>query len=452
MPFDPVIFKAYDIRGIYPDQLDEDTAYKIAQGYARIFKPGKAVVVGRDVRTCAPKIQAQIIQGLIDAGVDVVDIGLCSTDMFYFAVGNYQYSGGIQVTASHNPAEYIGAKMVLEGVVPISEDNGLQDICKLVEEEVLVKKTTVGKLVKKDVLDDLIQFIKSKIVNHKYQPRKIVYNPNFGYQGVVLKKLVHELNLPFELVGLNEKPDGTFPKGRPDPFIPENRIEFSQMVKDTKADLGVAWDADADRIFFCANGGVFVDAYYSTTLLIEEILKNNPNEKIAYDPRYCWAQIDAIKKFGGTPVISRVGHSFIKAKMREVNSVFSGESSGHTFYRDYWFAESGLLPLLDLLKILDEKKSDMLSLVEKLMKTYIISGEINSEVQDKKAVFEKIKIAYQDAEISEVDGVSIEYSNWRANVRASNTEPLVRLNVETRGNKKLMEEKRDELLKLIRGE
>jgi len=197
---------------------------------------------------------------------------------------------------------------------------------------------------------------------------------------------------------------------------------------------------------------VFVDAYYSTTLLIEEILKNNPNEKIAYDPRYCWAQIDAIKKFGGTPVISRVGHSFIKAKMREVNSVFSGESSGHTFYRDYWFAESGLLPLLDLLKILDEKKSDMLSLVEKLMKTYIISGEINSEVQDKKAVFEKIKIAYQDAEISEVDGVSIEYSNWRANVRASNTEPLVRLNVETRGNKKLMEEKRDELLKLIRGE
>ena len=296
MGYDPSIFKAYDIRGIYPSQIDEEIAYLIGQGYAQIFEPTKSIVVGRDVRISAPKIQKQVIQGLIDAGINVIDIGMVSTDMFYFAVGYYKYGGGIQVTASHNPAEYIGAKLVLENVVPISEDNGIQDIRHFVEQNKPTKNTKKGKVISKDVSDDLIKFIKQMIGDHKFKRRKIVYNPNFGYQGIIFEKLVKKLKLPFELIPLNEKPDGTFPKGRPDPFIPENRIEFSQLVKSSKSDLGVTWDADADRIFFCANKGVFVEAYYSTVILIEEILKNNPKEKIVYDPRYIWGQIDVIKK------------------------------------------------------------------------------------------------------------------------------------------------------------
>lgn len=452
MSYNPKIFKAYDIRGIYRSEIDEDTAYRIGQGYAKVFKPTKPVVVGRDVRISAPKIQSRVIQGLVDAGVSVINVGLVSTDMFYFAVGYYKYGGGLQVTASHNPAEYIGVKIVKEGVVPVSEDDGLLDIKKFVESRKKIDLDTKGTIENKIVTDDLIQFIQKKIGNHKFRSRKIVYNPNFGYQGILFKSLVEKLNLPFEIIPLNERPDGTFPKGRPDPFIPENRIEFSKLVKSSKADLGVTWDADADRIFFCTNGGVFVDAYYSTTILIEEILKKNPNEMIVYDPRYTWAQIDAIKKYGGIPVISKVGHSFIKTKMRQINSIFSGESSGHTFYRDYWFAESGILPLIDLLKVMDNKNTDLLSLVNGLMNKYIISGEINSEVQNKENVFENIIKKYYDAKISKMDGVSLEYSNWRANIRASNTEPLMRLNVESRNDKKLMEEKRYELIKIIRGE
>lgn len=450
MGFDPAIFKAYDIRGVFPTQLDEETAYKIAQGYARVFKPAKPVVVGRDVRNSAPVIQAKVIKGLSDAGVDVVDIGLVSTEEYYFAVGRYGYGGGIQVTASHNPKEYIGMKMVLADVVPVSGENGIYEIRNFVqdgEKNITDKKGTVSR---KDVLDDFCKFALDWLDRENFKPMKLVYNPNFGFEGKVLNRLVEIGKLPFELIPLNAEPNGDFPKGRPDPFIPENRPEFVELVKKSRADMGVAWDADADRVFFCTGDGTFIDSYYINALLIKLNLKKYPGGKIIYDPRYTWALIDATNEAGGIPILERVGHSYIKAGMRKENAIFSGESSGHTFYRDFWFADSGILPLFQVINLINGEGKTLDKMVKSLMEKYFISGEINSEVEDKEKIFKQVSQKYSDAKQSDFDGLSIEYDDWRANIRASNTEPVFRLNLEAK-SRMLMEEKRDELLSIIRG-
>lgn len=451
---DESIFKAYDIRGIYPDEINEDLVYRIGQAYAKFVQPKGEMAVGRDVRVHSPQLKKALIEGLTDAGVDVIDIGLCSTEMYYFAVGNYKLAGGIQITASHNPAEYNGIKMVREEVQPISSDTGIfeiRDLIKAGQEKVAPpaggdRKRTVEK---KDVLEDFAKFCLGFINPKAIKPMKLVYNPNFGFEGEVLKKIVEIGNLPLTLVGINDTPDGTFPKGRPDPFRPENRPEFVEKVTNEKADLGVAWDADGDRVFFCTNDGIFVEPYYSNALLIKIALTKNPGSKIVYDPRYTWALIDSAKDNGGKAVIERVGHSFIKEKMRKENAVFCGESSGHVYFRDFWYADSGILPLLLVLELIS-LKGDLDTLLKPYYDKYFISGEINTEVKDQEAKIAEIKQKYADGKQSELDGISVEYDrDWRFNVRPSNTESLLRLNVEAK-SKELMEQKRDELLNLIR--
>lgn len=450
MKLDKSIFKAYDIRGIYPDQLDEKIMYRIGQGYASIIKPTKPVAVGCDVRISSPSLKKSLIKGLTDAGVDVVDIGVVSTEMYYFAVGNYGFGGGIQVTASHNPKEWNGAKMVREGVVPISGDAGLFDIRDFVAGEETVISPKKGTIENKDILDDFCRYALTWIDVNKIKPLKLVYNPNFGFEGVVLKRVVEMGKLPLELIPLNAEPDGTFPKGRPDPYVPENRGEFIELVKSKNADLGIAWDADADRVFFCADGGLFLEPYFANTILIKEMLTANPGSKVIYDPRCTWATIDTIKENGGLPILERVGHSYIKARMRKEDAIFSGENSGHTFYRDFWFADSGMIPLLQMLKFISLHNQKLSQIIEPLMNKYFLSGERNFTVTDPKSIMESIKIEYSDASLSELDGIACEYNDWRFSLRGSNTEPLLRLNVESK-DKDLLAEKVIELTKLIEG-
>jgi phosphomannomutase len=449
MIFDPSIFKAYDIRGIYPDTISPELAYKLGQAYAEFIKPKGEVVVGNDVRIHSEELKKKVAEGLMDSGVDVVDIGLISTDMYYFAVGNYGFAGGIQSSASHNPPEFHGFKMIREKVIPITFEEGISQMRDLIEKDSFVKSQTKGKLRLLNVENDYVDYILSWLNVEKVKPFKVIINPNFGYAGVMFRKIVEKGNLPIEIIGLNDKPDGTFPKGRPDPFIPSNRIEISDLVKTAQADFGIAWDADADRVFFCADGGLFAEPYYLNTILIKQMLKKYPNEKIIYDPRYTWALIDAIKENGGTPVICKVGHSYIKEKMREVNALYATESSGHSYFRDFWYADNGMIPVMQILEFLTENEVKLSDVIKPVMNKYFISGEINTEVVDKVGKMEEIAKKYSDGKISRLDGVAIEYEDYRFVVRPSNTESLLRLTLEAR-SKELMEQKRDEVLAIIR--
>ncbi|MFY9484279.1 MAG: phosphomannomutase/phosphoglucomutase [Patescibacteria group bacterium] len=443
------IFKAYDIRGTWPDQINADDGYAIARAYAEVIKPQKSVVVGYDVRVHSQELADKVIEGLVDAGINVIAIGLVSTEMMYFAVGHLEAGGGIQVTASHNPPEWHGMKMVRAQAAPISGETGLTEIKAAALANKFAPSPAHGTVTQRDVLNDYIDFVIKWIDQAAIKPLKVVYNPNFGFEGKLLEALVARTKLPLTIIPLNAEPDGTFPKGRPDPFVPENRPEFVELVKSSKADLGVAWDADADRVFFCAEDGIFLEPYYTNALLIEQILKKHPGGKIVYDPRYTWALIDVTKRFKGEPVPARVGHSYIKTKMREVDAVFSGESSGHTYFRDFWYADTGIIPLLLILELLSKSGKKLSELTKPYLDQYPISGEINSTVSDVETVLKKIEERYSGAKIDHFDGLTIEHDAWRANIRASNTEPLLRLNVEAK-NHALMEKMRDELLAIIR--
>ena len=451
MQLNPKIFKAYDIRGIYGVDFEEESFYQIAQAYVKQIKPKGRIAVGMDARLSSPALKKAVIQGLIDAGVDVMDIGLASTEMYYFAVGKYKLAGGIQVTASHNPKEWNGLKMVKKDVAPINMENGIGKIRDSVMagwKNIRVKKA--GRVTKKDVLDDFCRFTKKFLKpSAAKRPMKIVFNPNFGYEGEVLKRFVKLARPKWELIGLNDTVDGSFPKGRPDPFVPENRPEFCALVKSSGADLGVAWDADADRVFFATDGGTFLESYYTNHLLIKSLLTGKKKQKIVYDPRYTWALVDAAREMGATPVLERVGHSYIKARMRKEKVIFSGESSGHTYFQDFWYADSGLIPLLVMANLLAEKKQLLSALVAPLFKKYFISGEINSTVADVPQVLKRLETEYGQGDINKFDGLSVEFADWRFNVRPSNTEPLLRLNLEAK-SEKLMEAKRDEVLASIR--
>ena len=451
MKIDSSIFKAYDIRGIYPENVNEEVAYKIGYAYVNIFKPKGKVLVGNDVRTYSKVLKEILIKGINDAGSDVLDVGWMSTDMLYFGVGNYNTSGGIQVTASHNPPEWHGFKMVKEGVVPTTLESGIGEIRDfIINNPNLAKSNNTGMLeITDNILDDYSKYILRWIDPEKVKPLKIVINPNFGYGGLIFENIIKLGNLPIELIKLNFEPDGTFPKGRPDPFIPENRTEFIQLVKTSGADLGITWDADSDRVFFCADKGVFVHPYYLNQVLIKTMLERFPGEKIIYDPRYSWGLIDAIKDNGGTPVISKVGHSYIKEKMREVNALFATESSGHTYYRDYWYSDCGMLPAVQIIEFLSKTDNLLSKIVEPIFKKYFICEEINSTVSNIKTKIEEISEKYKDGEQSMLDGISVEYKDYRFVVRPSNTEPLLRLTLEAK-SEELMKEKTEEVLKLIR--
>lgn len=448
MKIDTSIFKAYDIRGIYPSQINCDVAYAIGQGYAEIVKPDGPVVIGHDVRFHSEELKKAMIDGLLDAGVDVVDIGLISTEIIYFATGYYNYAGGIQSTASHQPAEWHGAKLVKKDAEPIFKENGMSEIKDFVVSGKKIKKDR-GQYMQKDVLDDYCKYILKWIDSAKIKNLKIVVNANFGFQGKLLDKVIATGELPLEIIKLNYEMDGTFPKGSPNPYLPENRVEFIDLVKKEKPDFGVAWDADADRVFFATEDGTFLEPYYTNTLLIKLMLKKFPDSKIVYDPRNTRALVDITETEGGKPVLAHVGHSYIKSKMRTENAVFCGESSGHTYYRDFWYADSGMIPFFQILEILSSENKTLGELIKPIMKKYYISGEINFTTQKASEIMKKCEVIFHDGKIDKFDGITIEYPDWRFNLRSSNTELLLRLNLEAK-NKQLLDEKLKEVTDLIK--
>jgi phosphomannomutase len=450
----PEIFKAYDVRGIYPDEINELDAYKIAKAFCEFVKP-KEVVIGCDVRLSSPSLKQAAIKGVTDQGIKVIDIGTISTDMLYFGVANYGYAGGFSITASHNPKEYNGAKFVREESQPISSDTGLFEIRDIVLKEEIGADVLDGEInenlvEKKDIFEDYIAKIKSFADFSKFKKFKIVANPNFGVAGRNADKLLEGTGI--EIVKLNWNPDGNFPKGRPDPMIPTNREEIEKLVVENKADFGVAWDADADRCFFFTEKGEFIEGYFITALLGKIFLERVSGAKILHDPRLTWAIKDIVDSFKGTDVVNKAGHPFIKERMRKDDIIFGGEMSAHYYFKDYFYCDNGMIPLVMMLEFLstqDESLSEIMT--EMFWNKYFVSGEINSEVSDVKAIIQKAKDIYgPDAKsTNEIDGATIEFEDWRFNLRGSNTEPVIRLNVEAK-SKEIMEEKRDELLKLIR--
>jgi phosphomannomutase len=450
------IFKAYDIRGIYPEEIDETGAYKIAKAFCEFLKP-KELVVGSDVRLSSPSLKKAVIKAITDAGIQVIDVGEISTDMLYFSVANYGYAGGLSVTASHNPKEYNGMKFVREESKPVSSDTGLfeiRDMAMKDETEISDFELTEENLKlieKKEILDDYVAKVKtfadfSQIKNKKF---KIVANPNFGLAGKALDKVLEGLDI--EIIKINYNPDGNFPKGRPDPLIPENREEISQRVRDEKADFGVAWDADADRCFFFTEKGEFIEGYFITAFLAKIFLERESGGKIVRDTRLVWAIDDIARGNNGTVLPNKAGHSFIKERMKKDGAVFGGEMSAHYYFRDYYFCDNGMIPLVMMLEFLSKQEKTLSEIMQEMFwNKYFVSGEINNQVADVKTILAKAEEKYADGEINKIDGVSVEFSDWRFNLRGSNTEPVIRLNVEAK-SKELMEAKRDELLQLIKG-
>ncbi len=449
MDIDTSIFKSYDIRGIFPDNLNNEIAYKIGQAYVYVVKPKGEVVVGEDVRLHSHELKESLIRGIVDAGIDVLDVGLILTDMLYFAVGFYKKEGGIQTTASHNPREWHGFKMVKKGPKPITYESGISLIKNFVLKGKKIMKNKEGKVRKKEIWDDYCKYILSFIKNTKVKPMKVVINPNFGPAGIIFEKIVERGKLPLKIISLNKNLDGSFPKGKPDPFIPENRKEFVDLVKSTKADLGITWDADGDRVFFATDAGTFVEPYYLNTILIKEMLKGKKGEKVIYDPRFIFALDETIRENGGIPIRVRVGHSYIKEAMKKYNALFAAESSGHTYYRDYWYSDCGMIPVMQILRFLSTNNIKLSEAVKPIMNKYFISGEINSEIKNKDEKIKEISKKYQKYKKSFLDGISVEAKDWRFCVRPSNTEPLLRLTVEAK-SKKLLSEKTKEVLRLIR--
>ncbi|HYC79574.1 MAG TPA: phosphomannomutase/phosphoglucomutase [Candidatus Binatia bacterium] len=447
MQINESIFKAYDIRGIYPEQINKDTVYRIAQAYAKFLNP-KNVVLGRDVRLSGDELWEAAKNGLVDHGVNVIDIGVISTDTLYFAVANYMYDGGITISASHNPAEYNGMKMVSAQAVPISGDTGIQDIKRMVLEGYEYKAAEKGKVTVRNVTQEYLEKCLSFINKDEIKHFSVVANAMFG----PALQNVMQMNLPITLKMLNESVDGSFPKGQPDPMQETNRQETVAMIEQEKPDFGVAWDGDADRFFMFDENGRFIPGYYLTAFLGKYFVSRRPGSKVICDPRLTWAIMDDVSSAGGVPIINKSGHSFFKDRMRKEDAIFAGESSGHFYFRDYFFADNGLIPFLLILHIMSSEGKKLSELFDRYFELYPISGEINLQLQDQsvvKSILDKFERNYQDAAKTEkVDGLSVEYPDWRANVRGSNTEPLLRVNVEAK-NQKLLKEKTDEVLKLI---
>ena len=444
-------FKAYDVRGRVPEDLDEKIAYRIGRAYAEFLQPD-AVAVGRDIRLTSDAIAAELIRGLTDSGVEVVDIGIGGTEMVYFATFHYELSGGIMVTASHNPPNYNGMKMVREESQPISEATGLKDIRAIAEAERFSEPASLGKIEKRDVMDDYIAHLLSYIDADKLDPLRIVVNAGNGCAGPILDRL--EPELPLHLIKLHHEPDGNFPNGVPNPMIEEKRKVTSDAIRSHGADLGLAWDGDFDRCFFFDENGNFIEGYYIVGLLADSFLRKSPGSTIVHDPRLTWNTIDVVEAAGGKVVESKSGHAFIKQTMREVDGIYGGEMSAHHYFRQFSYADSGMIPWLLLTELLSTRGASLSSLISNRAALYPASGEINRKVDDAARVMSEIETVYRDQslQISHIDGLGMEFSDWRFNLRASNTEPLLRLNVESRGDATLMQAKTSELLDRIGGE
>ena len=450
-------FTAYDVRGRVPDELNSGIAARI--GLAFCCQIGaRRVVVGRDVRLSSLELAETLCQVLTRAGIDVLDIGLCGTEEVYFAVFNGEsqgIDGGIMITASHNPAEYNGMKFVRQGAQPISADSGLREVA---EQAASVdwflnalpdKPERVGQHIK---LPNKRQYISRLLASldsaSPLRPLTVVVNPGNGCAGPVIDLL--EPHLPFTFIKINQQPDGSFPNGVPNPLLPEKREATARAVREHKADLGIAWDGDGDRCFFFDGQGHFIEGYYIVGLLAAEVLRRHPGAVILHDPRLIWNTQEMVAQAGGKAVMTKTGHAFIKEAMRRENAVYGGEMSAHHYFQDFGCCDSGMLPWLLLCNIMSETRKPLADLVEERMRAFPVSGEINSTVADPDAVIRMIEERYADAEKEHTDGLSAAYPNWRFNLRKSNTEPVLRLNVETRGDERLLMQKTAELLDLIR--
>ena len=443
-------FKAYDIRGRIPDQLNDDVAYRVGRAYAQFLQP-KTVVVGQDVRPTSPVLTAALIRGLTEGGADVLDLGLCGTEEVYFATSYARADGGIMVTASHNPADYNGMKLVREKSMPISGDSGLDMIRKLAEQGGFNAPGRIGSVSPYEPRVAYLRHLLSYIDTSVLRPFKIVANAGNGCAGPVLDLL--EKQLPLEICKICHEPDGTFPNGIPNPLLPENRGVTRDAVLANGAGLGLAWDGDFDRCFFFDEQGEFVEGYYIVGLLANAFLAKEPDAKIIHDPRLTWNTIDIVEKAGGQAVMSKTGHAFIKERMRAEDAVYGGEMSAHHYFRDFAYCDSGMIPWLLVVEMMCRERKLLSELVCERMARFPASGEINRVLTDPKAAIAAVEEKYtvDSLHIDRTDGLSIEFSDWRFNLRMSNTEPVVRLNVESRGNQALMEAKTQELLNFFQG-
>lgn len=443
-------FKAYDVRGRVPDQLNEDIARRIGRAFAEVVKP-KQVVVGHDIRLSSESIKGALTQGLLEQGVDVYDIGLCGTEEIYFATSHAGMDGGIAVTASHNPKDYNGMKFVREESRPISGDTGLFDIKALAEQDDFVAADQPGQLHALDTSGAYVEHLLSYVDVKALKPLKIVVDAGNGGAGRAIDLL--EPHLPFEFIKLHHEPDGNFPNGVPNPLLPENRTAAIAAVREHGADLGLGWDGDFDRCFFFDENAEFVEGYYVVGLLAEAFLQQHGPAKIVHDPRLTWNTVDIVESQGGEAVQSKTGHAFIKERMRLENAVYGGEMSAHHYFRDFAYCDSGMIPWLLVTGLVSARGKTLSQMVAARMAAYPCSGEINRTIEDPAAMLAKVEEVYAGSaeQVERVDGLSLSMGEWRFNLRMSNTEPVVRLNVESRGNVALMEEKTQELLALIDG-
>ena len=441
-------FKAYDVRGRVPDQLNEDIARRIGRAYAEVVKP-KQVVVGHDIRLSSESIKAAVSEGLLEQGVDVYDIGLCGTEEIYFATSHAGMDGGIAITASHNPKDYNGMKFVREESRPISGDTGLFDIQALAERDAFTPAVTRGTLYQLDTSEAYVEHLLSYVDVDKLKGLKIVTDAGNGGAGRVVDLL--EKHLPFEFIKLHHEADGHFPNGVPNPLLPENRAAAIAAVQAHGADMGLGWDGDFDRCFFFDEQGTFIEGYYVVGLLAEAFLQQSGPAKIVHDPRLTWNTVDIVESAGGEAVQSKTGHAFIKERMRLENAVYGGEMSAHHYFRDFAYCDSGMIPWLLVTGLVCASGAPLSQLVAARMAKYPCSGEINRTIAEPVAVLAKVEEVYaSDAEsVGHVDGLSMSMGDWRFNLRMSNTEPVVRLNVESRGDTALMQAKTAELLALI---
>jgi len=444
-------FKAYDIRGRIPNELNRELVVTIARAYAAWLKP-KTVAVGYDIRLSSPDFAAAVSEGLTDAGVDVIDIGACGTEQVYFATFHLGLDGGVMVTASHNPADYNGLKLVREKAKPISADTGLLEIERSALAGGFASATAKGSVKRLDLREAYVKQLLSVVDIPTLAPLTVVSNAGNGGAGVVIDAL--EPHLPFRFVKVHHEPDGRFPNGIPNPLLPEKRADTARAVVGARADVGLAWDGDFDRCFFFDEQGGFIEGYYIVGLLASQILKKAGHEKVVHDPRLTWNTIQVVRELGGSPVQSKSGHAFMKEVMRREDAVYGGEMSAHHFFRNFSYCDSGMIPWLIVLEIMSQSGKRLSELVAEATRRFPTSGEINRKVSDAKAVIAAIEKRYGSTALSidRTDGVGMEFPDWRFNLRMSNTEPLIRLNVESRGNPGLMTEKTDELLAVIGGE
>ena len=447
-------FKAYDVRGKLGVELDEAIAWRIGRAYAEYLKP-RTIVLGSDVRLTSAPLKTALANGLMDAGVDVIDIGCVGTEEVYFAVSHLGVDGGIEVTASHNPIEYNGMKFVGKNARPIGSDTGLHDIKALAEKSRFSHCDQRGELSRHSTLDDYIRCLMGFVNTESFRPLKLVVNSGNGAAGHIvdaMERYFLKNSVPITFVKIHHEPDGRFPNGIPNPLVLENRSVTADAVIAHSADMGIAWDGDFDRCFMFDETGKFIEGYYITGILAEAFLRKHPGEKIIHDPRLTWNTVDVVYRNGGTPIQSRTGHAFIKERMRRENAIYGGEMSAHHYFRDFSYCDSGMIPWLIVAELISKKGAPLSSFVDDGEEAYPCSGEINYRVGNPTEVIDKIEVHFRklSPQIDRTDGLSLEFSDWRMNLRTSNTEPLLRLNVESRGKKKLVAQRVSEIEQLIR--